>query len=238
MVSNKLMAQAEQDLTCHLLQFTVSSNWAPWRVWLFHESCPPGLQRGMGFGVNQGTQLRPRTAAGIRLVGDDSTHNRVCWLEGRCDRKGLELCLLASVQTLNTFKICGQIRKQTRITTWIRLPDWNTSQQRFSCREKSDGIRPYKTQVQVPGNAYKLSLIEHLYIYNIEHLYSFIYIYVYIYSQVALVVKNPSADVDKRYGFDPWVGKMPWRRAWQPTPVFLPREFHGQTSLAGYSLQG
>ena len=33
--------------------------------------------------------------------------------------------------------------------------------------------------------------------------------------------------------FDPWVGKIPWRRAWQPTPVFLPEEFHGQTSLAG-----
>ena len=27
-------------------------------------------------------------------------------------------------------------------------------------------------------------------------------------------------------GFDPWVGKIPWRRKWQPTPVFLPREFH------------
>ena len=31
-----------------------------------------------------------------------------------------------------------------------------------------------------------------------------------------------------RPGFDPWVGKIPWRRAWQPTPVFLPRESHGQ----------
>ena len=31
---------------------------------------------------------------------------------------------------------------------------------------------------------------------------------------------------------------MPWRRAWQPTPVFLPGESHGQRSLAGYSLQG
>ena len=36
-------------------------------------------------------------------------------------------------------------------------------------------------------------------------------------------------------GFDPWVGKTPWRREWQPTPVFLPREFHGQRGLAGYS---
>ena len=35
----------------------------------------------------------------------------------------------------------------------------------------------------------------------------------------------------RRYRFDPWVGKIPWRRKWQPTPVFLPGEFHGQRSL-------
>ena len=35
-------------------------------------------------------------------------------------------------------------------------------------------------------------------------------------------------------GFDPWVGKIPWRRAWQPTPVFLPGESQGQRSLTGY----
>ena len=39
----------------------------------------------------------------------------------------------------------------------------------------------------------------------------------------------------RRPGFDPWVGKIPWRREWQPTPVFLPEESHGQRSLAGYS---
>ena len=38
----------------------------------------------------------------------------------------------------------------------------------------------------------------------------------------------------KRRGFDPWVGTIPWRRKWQPTPVFLPGEFHGQRSLSGY----
>ena len=37
---------------------------------------------------------------------------------------------------------------------------------------------------------------------------------------------------------DPWAGNIPWRREWQPTPVFLPGEFHGQRSLAGYSLWG
>ena len=34
--------------------------------------------------------------------------------------------------------------------------------------------------------------------------------------------------------FDSWVGKIPWRRAWQPTPVFLPEGSHGQRHLAGY----
>ena len=38
----------------------------------------------------------------------------------------------------------------------------------------------------------------------------------------------------KRRGFDPWVGKIPWRRAWKPTPLFLPRQFHGQRSLVGH----
>ena len=38
-----------------------------------------------------------------------------------------------------------------------------------------------------------------------------------------------------RPGFKPWVRKIPWRREWQPILVFLPGEFHGQRSLAGYS---
>ena len=38
--------------------------------------------------------------------------------------------------------------------------------------------------------------------------------------------------------FHPWVGKIPWRREWQPTPVFLPGETHGQRNLAGCSPWG
>ena len=38
--------------------------------------------------------------------------------------------------------------------------------------------------------------------------------------------------------FHPWVGKMAWRRKWQPTPVFLPEKFHGQRIPAGYSPWG
>ena len=48
--------------------------------------------------------------------------------------------------------------------------------------------------------------------------------------------KGPSSKCRryKKYVFDPWVGMIPWRRTWQPTPVFLPGESHGQKSLAGY----
>ena len=55
-------------------------------------------------------------------------------------------------------------------------------------------------------------------------------------SQVVLVVKNlPAKAGDIRRRFDPWVRKIPWRRAWQSTPVFLPGESHRQRSLLGYS---
>ena len=42
----------------------------------------------------------------------------------------------------------------------------------------------------------------------------------------------------KRWGFNPWVGKIPWRRAWQSIAVFLLGESLGQRSLEGYSPQG
>ena len=42
----------------------------------------------------------------------------------------------------------------------------------------------------------------------------------------------------KRCGFDPWVGKIPWRRTWQPTSICLPGESYRQRSLAGYSPWG
>ena len=42
----------------------------------------------------------------------------------------------------------------------------------------------------------------------------------------------------RRRECDPWVRKIPWRRQWQPTSVFLPKKSRGQRSLAGYSLLG
>ena len=51
------------------------------------------------------------------------------------------------------------------------------------------------------------------------------------------VVKNLSANAAD-ISFNPWVGKIPWRRKWQPTPVFLLGKSHEQRSLAGYNPWG
>ena len=47
--------------------------------------------------------------------------------------------------------------------------------------------------------------------------------------------KEPTCQCRRRkgLGLNPWIGKIPWRKKWQPTPVFLPAELHGQRSLAG-----
>ena len=53
------------------------------------------------------------------------------------------------------------------------------------------------------------------------------------------MVKNPcQCRRHKRCGFDPWVGKIPWSRAWQSTPVCLPGESHGQRDMVGYGPWG
>ena len=44
--------------------------------------------------------------------------------------------------------------------------------------------------------------------------------------------------IQGRPRFSPWIGKIPWRRRWQPTPVFLPGKSHGQRTLVGYSPWG
>ena len=56
-------------------------------------------------------------------------------------------------------------------------------------------------------------------------------------SQVALLVKNLPVNAGdiRDAGLIPGIGKISWRKEWQPTPVFLPGESHGQRSLAGYS---
>ena len=58
-------------------------------------------------------------------------------------------------------------------------------------------------------------------------------------SQVAQWGRSPPMqETQGMRQFDPWVRKIPWTRRWQPTPVFLPGESHGQRSLAGYHPKG
>ena len=52
------------------------------------------------------------------------------------------------------------------------------------------------------------------------------------------MVKNSAANAEDTTDLDPWVEKIPWRSAWQPTPVLLSGESLGQRSLVGYSLGG
>ena len=77
------------------------------------------------------------------------------------------------------------------------------------------------------------------YIHGTVYMLTLLSIYI-IASQVVLVVQNLPANAGDKIdvGFDPWVEKIPWRRKWQPAPVFLPGEFHGQRNLVGYSPWG
>ena len=54
-------------------------------------------------------------------------------------------------------------------------------------------------------------------------------------SQEPLVVKNLPVNASEMKEFYIWVRKIPWKKAWEPSPVFLPEESHGQRSLIGYS---
>ena len=62
---------------------------------------------------------------------------------------------------------------------------------------------------------------------------------VYYYRKLPWWLRRWSTHLQcRRPGFAPWAGKIPWRRKWQPTPLFLPGKSHGQRSLVGCSPWG
>ena len=74
-------------------------------------------------------------------------------------------------------------------------------------------------------------------------MYRFLYLYlvllnIYFWIYIGSYGNSALCSVGDQGLFDPCVGKILWRRKWQPTPVFLPGEFHGQRSLVGYSPWG
>ena len=80
--------------------------------------------------------------------------------------------------------------------------------------------------------------------------YTYMYIYIFQiffwyrllqhieYNSLCYTVNPCCLSNSWRPGFDPWVGKIPWRRKWKPTPVFLPGKSHGLRILVGYSPWG
>ena len=79
------------------------------------------------------------------------------------------------------------------------------------------------------------------YIYTYTCLYIYIHTRKYVYMNLGLLLWLRWWRIClqcRKPRFDSWVGKIPWKREWQPTLVFLPGEPHGQRSLAGYSPWG
>ena len=96
------------------------------------------------------------------------------------------------------------------------------------------------TYTQLATSFYQFNLLEIIFMHTKsteKSTYVLIYIYVsYTSSPMAQTVKNlPEMQETQVH---PWVGKIPWKRKWQPTRVFLPGESHGRRSLVGCSPQG
>ena len=99
----------------------------------------------------------------------------------------------------------------------------------------SDGRHMVIFLSQCLGKAFSSYLFIHFLVYINMDSWIFILL-VETYPQLGL--SRWLSGKERRRGFDPWVRKIPWRKKWQHTPVFLPGESHGQRSLVGYGPWG
>ena len=111
-------------------------------------------------------------------------------------------------------------------TLWVQFTSWNWLIETWPCLvffsdDVPQDISWGQVSFKALSNLWLLRALQHLF-------YGF---------PAGSMGKNPPAvkEIFRRFGFDPWVGKIRWRRKWQLTPVFLPGESHRQRSLAGYS---
>ena len=101
----------------------------------------------------------------------------------------------------------------------------------------------YNTAVSFPGSEVRQSWVPA----HLQHLHSGLHCVSYLTSwslnfligAMGIFLRCHSGKEStcqcRRCRFDPWVGRIPWRREWEPPPVFLPGKFHGQRRLADYS---
>ena len=77
-----------------------------------------------------------------------------------------------------------------------------------------------------------------IYVYYIYLFINKIYAYINIWGLPWWLSSKEYICQHRRLKFDPWIGKIPQRRKWQPTPVFLPGKSHGKKSLVDYTVHG
>ena len=114
----------------------------------------------------------------------------------------------------------------------LKFPIWRTGHSIFLVRRRS--VCVCACMCVYPCTHVSVFLYTHEYTCAYIHTYMCIYTStVHGASLATQMVKNPPAMQDT---WDhPWIGKIPWRRKQQPTPIFLLRKSHGQRSLVGYS---
>ena len=122
-----------------------------------------------------------------------------------------------------------QIKIIMPLTLWFSLPDVSLCMARLH----SSG---FGRERQRPKRSHPSSLIFRTNKYKTQQALYFKFVYRGIGTLASLIAQMLRICLwCRRPRLDPWVRKMPWRREWQPTPVFLPGELHGQGSLVGYS---
>ena len=167
---------------------------------------------------------------------------RMRWLDGITDSVNMSLSELRElVMNREAWRaaIHAVAKTRTRLSDWTEL-NWNeeySNPLKYSCLEnpmdRGDSVHGIldwwatahgvaKSQIQLKQLRTHIGLLPNCFLGGTSDSF--------LGKQSACQCRR-----GKRHGFDPWVGKILWRTKCQPTPVFFPGKFHGQTSLAGHS---
>ena len=145
-------------------------------------------------------------------------------LENFRDLKDLMACSCAALVATSSLWVYLVIANNSLFTGQIVSSMVNVKQKKLNrknLRQKVTVKSYHKNSIKNIRNFYQVSLL-------------------FNFPGVASSIKNPQVKAGRRksYRFDPWLGKIPWMRARQHTPVFLPRVFHRQRNMSGCSPLG
>ena len=152
-----------------------------------------------------------------------------------CSPPGFPVPGILQARTLEwvtiSFSNAWKWKEKVKSFSSVRLlvTPWTAAYQGFSREE-------YWSGVPLPPLKHESNLSHFPHLPARSNLYSTFCLYKFAMLPWWLSGKKSACQCN-RCGFDPWL-KIPWRRKWQPTPVFLPGESHGQRSLVGYRPRG